>query len=119
MEKTGFKKLTAQWLELLQQQQNSSCPLCMGILNVTPDSFHDGGKYLDKEQALRHFIQLTEQGADIVDIGGMSSRPGYTAISVEEEIERVVPVIEACAQLSQVPHSPGATSLHGKTLHLF
>lgn len=65
----------------------------MGILNVTPDSFSDGGKYNTVELAIQHAKQLIEDGADIIDVGGESTRPGYTLISDEEEIQRVVPVI--------------------------
>lgn len=67
----------------------------MGILNVTPDSFSDGGKWNDRDRALRHVEEMLEQGADLIDIGGESTRPGYTLLPDEEEIERVVPVIEA------------------------
>ena len=66
----------------------------MGILNVTPDSFSDGGKWNDKGRAMRHTQEMIEQGATIIDIGGESTRPGYTLISDEEEISRVVPMIE-------------------------
>ena len=66
----------------------------MGILNVTPDSFSDGGKYNDMDRALRHVEEMLEEGMDILDIGGESTRPGYTVLSDEEEIHRVVPVIE-------------------------
>lgn len=67
----------------------------MGILNVTPDSFSDGGRWNDRDRALRHVEEMLKQGADIIDIGGESTRPGYTVISEEEEAERVVPVIQA------------------------
>lgn len=70
----------------------------MGILNVTPDSFSDGGKYNQVDVALKHAEQMVNDGADIIDIGGESTRPGYVRISVEEEIERVLPVIEAIAK---------------------
>ena len=66
----------------------------MGILNVTPDSFSDGGKYNNIDAALLHTKEMIEDGAHIIDIGGESARPGYTMISDEEEIERVCPVIE-------------------------
>ncbi len=66
----------------------------MGILNVTPDSFSDGGKFNTMDQALKHTEQMIQEGADIIDVGGESTRPGYTLISDEEEINRVVPVIE-------------------------
>lgn len=66
----------------------------MGILNVTPDSFSDGGKFTNKEQALRHCEKMLNEGADIIDIGGESTHPNYTMISQEEEISRVIPVVE-------------------------
>ncbi len=66
----------------------------MGILNVTPDSFSDGGRFNATEHALKHVEQMIRDGADIIDIGGESTRPGYTLISEEEEIGRIVPVIE-------------------------
>lgn len=77
----------------------------MGILNVTPDSFSDGGKYNDLDQALYHVEKMITDGMDIVDVGGESTRPGYTQISVQEEIERVAPVIEAIKARFNVPIS--------------
>lgn len=74
----------------------------MGILNVTPDSFSDGGKYNQLDEALRHAEQMVKDGADIIDIGGESTRPGYERISDQEEIERVVPVIEAISKNFEV-----------------
>jgi len=68
--------------------------LIMGILNATPDSFSDGGRFFDRSQAIEHALELVRQGADIVDIGGESSRPGADAVSLEEELRRVIPVIE-------------------------
>ena len=65
----------------------------MGILNVTPDSFHDGGRYADIDSALRRAGEMMEEGADIIDIGGESTRPGSTGVSEEEELRRVIPVI--------------------------
>jgi dihydropteroate synthase len=67
----------------------------MGILNVTPDSFSDGGKYLDKDFALAHAIKMCEDGADIIDIGGESTRPGADPVSLEDEIDRTIPVIKS------------------------
>lgn len=69
-------------------------PLLMGIVNVTPDSFSDGGLWLDPTKAVEHALQLVEDGADILDIGGESTRPGSEAVSLEEELRRVVPVVE-------------------------
>src|SRR5512144_352580 len=72
-----------------------SRPVVMGVVNVTPDSFSDGGKFLEKSRAVDHATQLVEEGAAILDIGGESTRPGAAEVSVEEEIRRVVPVVEA------------------------
>jgi len=69
-------------------------PLVMGILNVTPDSFYDGGKYYDIENAIAHALQMVEDGADIIDVGGESTRPFSELISVEDELKRIIPVIE-------------------------
>ncbi len=77
----------------------------MGILNVTPDSFSDGGKWNDKDRALRHVEEMMEEGMDILDIGGESTRPGYTLLSDEEEIARVTPIIEAVRANFDVPIS--------------
>lgn len=77
----------------------------MGILNVTPDSFSDGGKWNDMDRALRHVEEMLEQGADIIDVGGESTRPGYTLLPEEEEIERVAPVIQAVKARFEVPVS--------------
>ena len=73
---------------------NNGHSYIMGILNVTPDSFSDGGKYSNIDAALKQAQQMVEDGADIIDIGGESTRPGYTQISVEEELGRILPVIE-------------------------
>ena len=70
-------------------------PLLMGILNVTPDSFSDGGRYVDTDAAVARARQMVGEGADIIDVGGESTRPGAAAVSVREEAERVVPVIRA------------------------
>lgn len=67
----------------------------MGILNVTPDSFSDGGVFLARRQAVEHALRMVEEGADIIDIGGESTRPGAQPVSVQAELERVIPVIEA------------------------
>ncbi|MCI7099608.1 MAG: dihydropteroate synthase [Lachnospiraceae bacterium] len=77
----------------------------MGILNVTPDSFSDGGKWNNMDAALKHTEQMIAEGCDILDIGGESTRPGYTLLSDEEEISRVVPVIEAVKSRFDVPIS--------------
>lgn len=69
-------------------------PLIMGIVNVTPDSFSDGGEYLDRTKAVEHALQLAEDGADILDIGGESTRPGSGPVTLKEELRRVVSVVE-------------------------
>ena len=69
-------------------------PLVMGVVNVTPDSFSDGGKFLDTTVAIAHACKLAEEGADILDIGGESSRPGALAVSPGEELDRIIPVLE-------------------------
>lgn len=73
-------------------------PLVMGVVNVTPDSFSDGGRYATRESALAHARRLIAEGADILDIGGESTRPGAQAVALDEERRRVLPVIEALAQ---------------------
>lgn len=77
----------------------------MGILNVTPDSFSDGGKFNQIDAALKHAEEMIRDGADVIDIGGESTRPGYTKISDEEETDRVVPVIEAVKKEFEIPIS--------------
>ncbi|SEP82177.1 dihydropteroate synthase [Ectothiorhodospira magna] len=72
-------------------------PRIMGILNVTPDSFSDGGRFLAPRQALARALEMVEDGADIIDIGGESTRPGSTGVSLQQELDRVIPVIEALA----------------------
>jgi dihydropteroate synthase len=79
--------------------------LVVGIVNVTPDSFSDGGRFLDPQRAIEHGVDLVRQGADLLDIGGESTRPGSAGVSVEEELERVLPVIRALAARVAVPIS--------------
>jgi len=77
----------------------------MGILNVTPDSFSDGGQYFDKSTAIKRAIQMVEDGADIIDIGGESTRPGSQPLAIEEELRRTLPVIEALTKEINTPIS--------------
>ena len=79
--------------------------LIMGVLNVTPDSFSDGGKYNRVEQAVEHALKLVKDGADILDIGGESTRPGAEPVNGNQEIDRVLPVIEELVQQTSVPIS--------------
>jgi dihydropteroate synthase len=81
----------------------------MGIVNVTPDSFSDGGSYFSPEQAVAHGLRLAEEGADIIDIGGESTRPGAAPVSAAEETERVLPVIAELAAQVDVPLSIDTT----------
>jgi len=83
----------------------SASPILMGILNVTPDSFSDGGKFFDPGPAVEHALQMENEGAGIVDIGGESTRPGAVAIDHEEELRRVIPVIKLLAGRLKIPIS--------------
>lgn len=80
-------------------------PLVVGIVNVTPDSFSDGGSFFDPEKAIQHGLKLAAEGAEILDIGGESTRPGASPVSESEELERVVPVFEALADELDLPLS--------------
>ena len=71
----------------------------MGVVNVTPDSFFDGGLYASSESAIRHALRLREEGADMLDIGGESTRPGGTPVNAAEELRRIVPVVQALASM--------------------
>lgn len=77
----------------------------MGIVNVTPDSFSDGGRYASTQKALSHALQLVAEGADILDIGGESTRPGATPVPLQEELDRVIPVLEALVKQINIPIS--------------
>lgn len=79
--------------------------LIMGILNITPDSFSDGGSYVELDRAITHAKEMVKNGADIIDIGGESTRPGFEAVSVEEELKRVIPVIKRLSEEVDVPIS--------------
>ncbi|TPG90869.1 dihydropteroate synthase [Brevibacillus laterosporus] len=79
--------------------------LIMGILNVTPDSFSDGGRYNQLDEAMRHAEKLVKDGADIIDVGGESTRPGFQLVSAEQELERVIPIIERLSRDIDVPIS--------------
>ena len=82
-----------------------NCAYVMGILNVTPDSFYDGSKYDVVDAAVKRALQMVREGASIIDIGGESTRPGYTPVSTEEECDRVLPVIEAIKKEIDIPIS--------------
>ena len=90
--------MSAAYLRFGEQRLDLAHPRVMGILNVTPDSFSDGGMFLDREQALEHARRMVADGADIIDIGGESTRPGAIPVREDEELERVIPLIEALAR---------------------
>ena len=101
-----FGQRTELELKLLDRLERwKTRPVIMGILNVTPDSFSDGGAHLDQEAAVEHALAMISEGAQIIDIGGESTRPGAAEVPVTVEIERVITVIERLAQVSPVPIS--------------
>lgn len=89
--------------------QRNGRPLIMGILNVTPDSFSDGGEFLKPDVAVAHAMRMAAEGADFIDIGGESSRPGSDPVSLEEELRRVLPVLKALRSVCDVPISIDTT----------
>ncbi len=109
--------LGAQWLPffMLWRLKNRTLrcdaqkPLIMGILNITPDSFSDGGSYFSCEKAVDHALFMEEQGADLIDIGGESTRPQASPVSLEEELKRVLPVIESLRGKIKIPISIDTT----------
>ena len=90
--------MSAAYLRFGEQRLELARPRVMGILNVTPDSFSDGGKFFDREQALDHARRMVADGADIIDIGGESTRPGALPVREDVELERVIPLVEALAR---------------------
>jgi dihydropteroate synthase len=95
--------MTIEWLDF--SLDFSKKTYIMGVLNVTPDSFSDGGLYFDEKKAIEHAHRLVEDGADIIDIGGESTRPGSEPVSLEEEIRRTIPVIKVISKSVKVPIS--------------
>jgi len=89
-------------LQLNKHSFDLKRPLVMGILNITPDSFSDGGMYLDSNAALKRADKMIEEGVDIIDIGGESTRPGSDPVSTDEELKRIVPIIEAIKKISDI-----------------
>lgn len=106
-------------------------PLVMGVLNVTPDSFSDGGRWFDRDAAIAHGLEMVAEGADVVDVGGESTRPGAEPVDEAEELRRVVPVVEALAAhvrvsvdtrkrgVAEAALAAGATLLNDVTASLF
>jgi dihydropteroate synthase len=93
------------YLRCRSQTLDLCSPVVMGILNVTPDSFSDGGRFRNRTAAIAHAFEMIEAGAGIIDVGGESTRPGAADVSEEEEIRRVVPVVEELARRTNVPIS--------------
>ncbi|MEY4920709.1 MAG: 7,8-dihydropteroate synthase [Pseudomonadota bacterium] len=89
-------------LQLNKHSFDLKRPLVMGILNITPDSFSDGGMYVDFNKALKRADKMIEEGVDIIDIGGESTRPGSDPVSTDEELKRIVPIIEAIKKISDI-----------------
>src|SRR5229473_1907069 len=100
---------TRQWKLARRALPYGERTLVMGVLNVTPDSFSDGGEFLSLDRAVAHAEQMIAEGADIIDIGGESTRPGSAFVSEEEELRRVIPAIERLAAGSRVPISIDTT----------
>ena len=100
---------TRQWKLARRSLSYGERTLVMGVLNVTPDSFSDGGQFFSPDRAVAHAEQMIAEGADIIDIGGESTRPGSAFVSEEEELQRVIPVIEQLATRTSVPISIDTT----------
>lgn len=96
-------RIGARWID------RGRAPLVMGVVNVTPDSFSDGGRYLDAGAALRHALQLVDDGAGLLDVGGESTRPGAVPVTVEEELQRVIPVLRRIRERTAIPLSVDTT----------
>ena len=96
---------TMQWLVGSEPMLFGNVPRIMGIVNVTPDSFSDGGNFLDVSAAVDHALKLVDNGADILDVGGESTRPYSESVAIEDELQRVIPVIEQLAAQTDVPIS--------------
>ena len=86
----------------------------MGVLNVTPDSFSDGGEFLGVDKAIAHGVRMAAEGAQIIDVGGESTRPGAESVSAEEELGRVIPVIETLRAKIDVPISIDTSKIRGR-----
>ena len=100
-----FPQRATRWQLRTQTLEFGRLPALMGIINVTPDSFSDGGQFYELEVAVDHALQLAADGADILDVGGESTRPYSDSVAVEEELARVVPLVETLAKKTKVPIS--------------
>jgi len=105
----GLAQAAPEWRVRGRVLSPGPIPLLMGIVNVTPDSFSDGGRLADARSAVEHGLALVAEGADLLDVGGESTRPGAEPVSVEVELERVVPVVEGLAERTAVPLSVDTT----------
>ncbi len=109
-EMSGHPAPSEQWF--FAKGQKIDCrtrPLIMGVVNITADSFYDGGRYLKPDRAIAHAMELVGQGADLIDIGGESTRPGSQFISEQDELDRVLPVVEELARRISIPISVDTT----------
>ncbi len=102
---TRFPQRAQRWMLRTRTLTFGKRPLLMGIVNVTPDSFSDGGKFLAPDKAIEHALQLVSEGADLLDIGGESTRPYSEPVAESEELERVIPVVQHLAASVDVPIS--------------
>ncbi len=102
---TPFSSRAESWKLRTRTLSFARCPLVMGIINVTPDSFSDGGQFLDTDRAIEHALELVRDGADLLDIGGESTRPYSTPVSQDEELRRVVSVVTEVCRRVTVPVS--------------
>lgn len=100
-----FPNRAKDWRLRTMQLAFADRPLLMGIVNVTPDSFSDGGRFFDSDAAIEHGLKLARDGADILDIGGESTRPYSTPVDPQEELRRVIPVVEAMSERIEIPIS--------------
>jgi dihydropteroate synthase len=105
MKSTSTMSKAARLAHSIRQAHGQRRPLVMGIVNITPDSFSDGGRYYGHDIAVAHALKLAGQGADILDIGGESTRPGAESVSLAQELDRVIPVIESLVSRTDVPIS--------------
>src|SRR5262245_31551110 len=97
-----FRGWASRWRLRTRTLDLSQRPLVMGIINVTPDSFSDAGQFFDPQRAIQHGLQLAAEGADLLDVGGESTRPYSEAVDAQEELRRTLPVVRALCEQAQV-----------------
>src|SRR3989338_11433506 len=108
----GGSRARARRADPLSPWRSAGQPLLMGVLNVTPDSFSDGGRFADPAAAVEHGVALVAAGADWLDVGGESTRPGSAPVPLDEELRRIVPVVRALARQTQTPISIDTSKAH-------